>query len=81
VPLDKGASCPGDLLVEAAHLAAHFSEARGQDVVEVQYTPRRYLRKPKGSAPGRVVVDREKVLVLRLQPELLRKLLEREVPG
>ena len=81
VPLDKGASCPGDLLVEAAHLAAHFSEARGEDVVEVQYTPRRYLRKPKGSAPGLVVVDREKVLVLRLQPELLRKLLEREVPG
>jgi predicted ribosome quality control (RQC) complex YloA/Tae2 family protein len=81
VPLDKGASCPGDLLVEAAHLAAHFSEARGEEVVEVQYTPRRYLRKPKGSAPGLVVVDREKVLVLRVQPELLRTLLEREVPG
>jgi predicted ribosome quality control (RQC) complex YloA/Tae2 family protein len=81
VPLDKGASCPGELLVDAAHLAAHFSEARGEDVVEVQYTPRRYVRKPKGSAPGLVVVDREKVLVLRVEPERLRGLLEREITG
>jgi len=81
VPLDKGASCPGELLVDAAHLAAHFSEARGEDVVEVQYTPRRYVRKPRGSAPGLVVVEREKVLVLRLEPERLRGLLEREITG
>jgi predicted ribosome quality control (RQC) complex YloA/Tae2 family protein len=78
VPLDRGASCPADVLVEAAHLAAHFSDARDETVVEVQYTPRRYLRKPKGSAPGLVVVDREKVIVLRKQDELLRKLLESE---
>jgi predicted ribosome quality control (RQC) complex YloA/Tae2 family protein len=79
VPLDKGQSCPGDLLVEAAHLAAHFSDARSEKVVEVQYTPRRYLRKPRGSAPGLVVVDREKVIVLRREDEMLRALLGREV--
>jgi predicted ribosome quality control (RQC) complex YloA/Tae2 family protein len=78
VPLDKNASCPAELLVEAAHLAAHFSEARDERVVEIQYTPRRYLRKPRGSAPGFVVVDREKVLVLRREDEMLRRLLERE---
>jgi predicted ribosome quality control (RQC) complex YloA/Tae2 family protein len=78
VPLDKNASCPGNVLVDAAHLAAHFSEARGEAVVEVSYTPRRYLRKPRGSAPGLVVVDREKVLVLRLEDDRLRGLLERE---
>jgi predicted ribosome quality control (RQC) complex YloA/Tae2 family protein len=78
VPLDKGASCPADVLVEAAHLAAHFSDARDERVVEVQYTPRRYLRKPRGTAPGLVVVDREKVLVLRHEDDLLRRLLERE---
>ena len=85
VALDKsdGGSCPADVLVEAAHLAAHFSEARDESVVEVQYTPRRYLRKPRGSAPGLVVVDREKVLVLRRQDARLRALLEGEVdaPG
>ncbi|MBX3230081.1 MAG: DUF814 domain-containing protein [Labilithrix sp.] len=78
VPLDKGQTCPAEDLVDAAHLAAHFSDARSEDVVDVQYTDRRYLRKPKGSPPGFVVVDREKVLVLRVEPELLRGLLERE---
>ncbi len=79
VPLDKGATCPADVLVDAAHLAAHFSEARDESLVEVQHTPRRYLRKPRGSPPGLVVVDREKVLVLRRQDDRLRALLEREV--
>jgi predicted ribosome quality control (RQC) complex YloA/Tae2 family protein len=78
VPLDKGHTCPADLLVEAAHLAAHFSEARDEQVVEVQYTPRRYLRKPRGSPPGLVVVEREKVIVLRRVEAVLRRLLERE---
>jgi hypothetical protein len=79
VPLDKGHSCPAEVLVEAAHLAAHFSDARSEPVVEVQYTPRRYLRKPRGSAPGLVVVDREKVMLLRREDAVLRTLLEREV--
>jgi predicted ribosome quality control (RQC) complex YloA/Tae2 family protein len=79
VPLEKGRSCPPALLVEAAHLAAHFSDARGELVVEISYTPRRYVRKPRGSAPGLVVVDREKVLALRQRQETLRKLLEREI--
>ncbi len=78
VPLAKNTTCPGDLLVDAAHLAAHFSEARGDGVVEVQYTPRRYLRKPRGSAPGLVVVDREKVLPVRLEAGRVERLLEAE---
>ncbi len=80
VPLDKTTACPPDVLVEAAHLAAHFSEARDEDIVEVQYVQRRYVRKPRGSAPGLVVVDREKVIVLRRQPEILRRLLQAEQP-
>jgi predicted ribosome quality control (RQC) complex YloA/Tae2 family protein len=79
VLLDKGATCTPEALVEAAHLAAHFSDARDERIVEVQYTPRRYVRKPRGSAPGFVVVDREKVMVLRRDDELLRRLLQREV--
>jgi hypothetical protein len=78
VPLEKGQTCPAEDLVDAAHLAAHFSDARDEKAVDVQYTPRRYLRKPKGSAPGAVVVDREKVLPLRFDVALLRALLERE---
>jgi predicted ribosome quality control (RQC) complex YloA/Tae2 family protein len=81
VPIDKGQTCPAEDLVDGAHLAAHFSDAREEKVVDVQYTDRRYLRKPKGSPPGFVVVDREKVIVLRVQPEILSTLLEREDVG
>jgi NFACT protein RNA binding domain/NFACT N-terminal and middle domains len=79
IPLAKGSSCPPDWLAEAAHLAAHFSNARDERLVDVVYTPRRYLRKPRGSAPGLVVVDREKVFVLRKDDAVLRRLLEAEV--
>lgn len=79
VPLRKGHTCPAEDLVEAAHLAAHFSEARDETLVHVQYTHKRYLRKPKGSPPGFVVVDREKVLALRVAQAAIRALLEREV--
>jgi predicted ribosome quality control (RQC) complex YloA/Tae2 family protein len=78
VPLEKGRTCPAEDLVDAAHLAAHFSDAREEKSVDVQYTPKRYLRKPKGSAVGFVLVDREKVIPLRFDAALLRALLERE---
>jgi predicted ribosome quality control (RQC) complex YloA/Tae2 family protein len=79
VPLAKGAVCPPEVLAEAAHLAAHFSDAREEDLVEIQHTARRYVRKPRRSPPGLVVLDREKVMLLRRHPEVLRALLEREV--
>lgn len=81
VHIDKGQTCPAEDLVDGAHLAAHFSDAREEKVVDVQYTDRRYLRKPKGSPPGFVVVDREKVMVLRVQQEIISALLEREEVG
>jgi predicted ribosome quality control (RQC) complex YloA/Tae2 family protein len=79
VSLDRGAGCPSDVLIDAAHLAAHFSDARDEDLVEVEYTSRRYVRKPRGSEPGLVVVTREKVLVLRRSEIVLRRLLDREL--
>ena len=79
VPLAKGASCPAELLVDAAHLAAHFSRARNEAIVEVTYVPRRYVRKPRGSPPGLVEVTRDKTLVLRPSAATLRRLLDREL--
>jgi predicted ribosome quality control (RQC) complex YloA/Tae2 family protein len=81
VRLDKGHSCPPEVLVDAAHLAAHFSDARGELVVEVEHTDRRFVRKPRGSAPGLVVVQREKVLTLRLDPSRLAALVASETDG
>ncbi len=78
VPLGKKEACPPELLIDAAHLAAHFSDARGEALVEVQHTLRRYLRKPKGAAPGLVRVGRDKTLTLRVDPRRLSRLLATE---
>ncbi|GAC1351421.1 MAG: hypothetical protein NVSMB1_04290 [Polyangiales bacterium] len=80
VKLEKNEACPPDLLVDAAHLAAHFSDNRGELVVDVQYVARRYVRKPRGTAAGSVVVERGKVMVLRLEPARVTRLLSAEIP-
>jgi predicted ribosome quality control (RQC) complex YloA/Tae2 family protein len=75
VPRDRGEDMPADLLVDAAHLAAHFSEARDEAVVDVEYTHRKYLRKAKGDAPGLAIVEREKVIAVRVEKARLAALL------
>lgn len=75
VPLQRGESASAELLVDAATLAAHHSDARGQDLVEVTWTERRYVRKSRKSAVGQVTVDRERVIPLRLEPQRLARLL------
>lgn len=59
-----GRVVPEEVLRRAAELAAWFSKARGERKVEVSYTEARYVRKPKGSPPGTVVLLQEKVLVV-----------------
>jgi hypothetical protein len=78
VPLARGEVCPDARLLDAATLAAYFSDARGERVVDVQHAERRHVRKPRGSAPGAVVVDRERVLVLRVESDRLSRLLRSE---
>ncbi len=48
------APIPHRTIIEAAQLAAHFSQARNDTKVTVHYTERKFLSKPKGSAPGLV---------------------------
>lgn len=78
VPLAKRETCPAELLIDACHLAAHFSASRGESVVDVQHTARRHVRKPKGFGAGAVRVEQEKVTVLRVEPERLERLLAAE---
>jgi predicted ribosome quality control (RQC) complex YloA/Tae2 family protein len=79
VVLRRDQACPSELLVDAAHLAAHFSDARGERTVEITYVPRKFVRKPRKSAPGAVVVEREKVLALRFDDAHLARLLASEI--
>ncbi|MEM9722385.1 MAG: NFACT RNA binding domain-containing protein [Bacteroidota bacterium] len=64
-----GRDLPRPVLEFAASLAAYFSKSKNDTVVPVIYTPRKFIRKRKGDAPGKVVVNRESVVLV----EPLRK--------
>ncbi|ABC79939.1 NFACT RNA binding domain-containing protein [Anaeromyxobacter dehalogenans] len=81
VRLDKAKAPDAETLVDAAHLAVHFSDARGAPQADVAYTRARFVKKPKGSAPGAVTYSQEKVLLLRTEPGRVERLLAEEEGG
>jgi predicted ribosome quality control (RQC) complex YloA/Tae2 family protein len=78
VPLEKNATLAQEVLLDAAHLAAHHSDAKGEPRVEVSYTSVKFVHKPKDAAAGAVTFTREKTLLLRLEPDRLKALLSSE---
>jgi len=78
VRLTKGSQCRPETLLDAATLAAHFSDLRGEAIVDVLYTPRRFVHKRKGSPIGSVTLGTEKVIALRVEPARLERLLKNE---
>lgn len=79
VPMNSGEVMPQELLLDAAHLAAHHSDFKGEPKADIAHTLAKYVRKAKGGAPGAVMVDREKTFVLRVDPQRLQKILATEV--
>lgn len=55
---------PQKTLLEAAALAAFYSNAREQPKVAVHYTQRKFVNKPKGAAPGLVSLSSFKTLLV-----------------
>ena len=51
----NGDELPDRVFEEAGRLAAHYSQARGQEKVEIDYTQKKNVKKPNGSKPGFVV--------------------------
>ncbi len=63
VILKTGRKAPEEqALKQAASIAAYFSQARQAASVRVDYTARRYVRKPKGAKPGLVTYTREQTV-------------------
>lgn len=50
-----GKEMPDRTFEEAGRLAAHFSKARGQEKIEVDYIEKKHVKKPSGAKPGFVV--------------------------
>lgn len=65
---------PATDLEEAAVLAATHSGARGSGVVPVDWTRRKWVRKPRGAAPGSVSPDRVQTLFVAPDPSLAERL-------
>jgi predicted ribosome quality control (RQC) complex YloA/Tae2 family protein len=76
VPLGRGEEPTSELLIDAAHLAAHFSDARGDPDVEVSWTRRRHVQKPRGAPPGSVRLLNEKTIYLKVDQGRLERMLK-----
>jgi predicted ribosome quality control (RQC) complex YloA/Tae2 family protein len=64
IKYQSGRNFPEPVIEKAAELAAHYSRMRNDSLCPVIYTPKKYVRKPKGLPEGAVVVDKEKVIMV-----------------
>lgn len=62
-------------VLDAAHLAVHFSPIKGARKASVHVARRKEVHKPRGAKAGLVTLAGGKKLDLRLQPERLQRLL------
>jgi len=67
-------SLPLDTLIQAANLAAYFSKAKKYNKVLVDYTFKKYVKKPKNAKPGMVIYSQEKSLWIKINPEEIRSM-------
>lgn len=67
---------PESELRDAALVAAEFSDARSSGMVPVDWTRRKYVRKPRRSAPGAVIPDRVRTIFVEPDPGRVREMKE-----
>jgi predicted ribosome quality control (RQC) complex YloA/Tae2 family protein len=76
IKLPKGKTASLESLLDAAALAVHFSKARGERRVEVVYTHKKNVRKPKGLPAGAVAPSQTKTVTSQLDEVRLRRILD-----
>ena len=59
---------PKNIIKKVAALAAFYSKAKTAGTVPVSYTFRKFVRKKKGMEPGKVIIEKESVILVR--PEI-----------
>ena len=68
---------PEQTLREAANLAAFYSQSRSSAGVPVDYTPRKYVKKPSGARPGMVIYSTNRTLYVTPDTAMIQQLRER----
>ncbi|GEO03522.1 hypothetical protein AAE02nite_11860 [Adhaeribacter aerolatus] len=65
IKYQAGKPFPEPVIEKAAQLAAWYSKRKNDSLCPVLYTPKKFVRKPKGAEPGAVIVEREKVILVK----------------
>ena len=63
-------------LREAAMLAAFYSQARASTAVPIDYTPRKFVKKPSGARPGMVIYSTNRTLYVTPDAQTVQRLRE-----
>ena len=64
IKYQSGKKFPKPVIEKAAQLAAYYSQRKTDSYCPVMYTPKKFVRKPKGAAPGAVIVEKEEVILV-----------------
>ena len=67
--LVSGQNIDDDVIVRAAQIAAYYSKAKMSDNVPVDYTLKKFVSKPKGSPPGKVIYTDYKTIYVTPKDE------------
>ena len=70
--------CEGEIphatMKQAATLAAWYSKGQRSSMVPVDYTLRKYVKKPSGAAPGKVIYTHQKTAYMTPEEEEIKKI-------
>lgn len=70
----KGKVVDENVILTAANLSAFYSKAKNSSGVPVDYTERKYVKKPSGSKPGMVIYYTNKTVYVTPDEDKIRKL-------
>ena len=69
---------PPETLKQAAMLAAWYSKGQRSSLVPIDYTRRKYVRKPSGAAPGKVIYTHHKTAYMTVTEAEIRGIRQAE---
>ncbi len=70
----EGKEIPDNTLNEAALLAAFYSKGKNSALVPVDYTPKKFVKKPSGAKPGMVIYETNKTAYITPTEEAVQKI-------
>ena len=74
IVVSNGKDIPNSTLNEAANLAAYYSKAAISSLVPVDYTPKKFVKKPNGAKPGMVIYETNKTAYITPDEKLIENL-------